>query len=71
MNELKKTLTKGQLIGKGLFKVFICTKKRTKIFLYFRPKDWRLKKLTTFAFGQLPIISGHFLSKYITIFQKT
>ena len=26
---------KGQLISKGLFKVFICTKKRTKIFLYF------------------------------------
>ena len=28
---------KGQLISKGLFKVFICTKKRTKIFLYFCP----------------------------------
>jgi hypothetical protein len=28
---------KGQLISKGLFKVFICTKKRTKLFLYFYP----------------------------------
>ena len=34
-------------------------------------KDWRLKKLTTFAFGQFPTISGHFLAKHITIFQKT
>ena len=29
--------TKGQLISKGLFKVIICTKKRTKIFSYFCP----------------------------------
>ena len=30
---------KGQLISKGLFiKVFICTKKGTKIFLYFCPR---------------------------------
>ena len=28
---------KGQSISKGLFKVFICTKKRTKIFLYICP----------------------------------
>ena len=33
-------------------------------------KDWRLKKLTTFASGQFPTISGHFLAKYINIFQK-
>ena len=26
-----------QVISKGLFKVFICTKKRSKIFLYFCP----------------------------------
>ena len=31
----KLNFSKGQLISKGLFKVFICTKKRTKIFLYF------------------------------------
>ena len=29
--------TKGQLISKGLFKVIICIKKRTKIFSYFCP----------------------------------
>ena len=31
------TTTKGQLILKGLFKVYICNKKQTKIFLYFCP----------------------------------
>ena len=36
----------------------------------FKNKDWRLKKLTTFASGQFPTISGHFLAKYINIFQK-
>ena len=34
---LKMAGYKGQLISKELFKVFICTKKRTKIFLYFCP----------------------------------
>ena len=28
---------KGQLISKGVFKVFICTKKQTKIYFYFCP----------------------------------
>ena len=30
----KSHIARGQLILKGLFKVFICTKKRTKMFLY-------------------------------------
>ena len=33
----QKSHPKGQLISKGLFKDFICTKKRTNIFLYFCP----------------------------------
>ena len=33
----KLNFSKGQLISKGLFKVFICTKKQTKLFLYFCP----------------------------------
>ena len=32
---IQNSTVKGQLSSKGLFKVFICTKKRTKIFLYF------------------------------------
>ena len=35
----QRSLTKGQLISKGLFKVLICTKKQTKIFFYFCPAD--------------------------------
>ena len=34
-------------------------------------KDWRLKKLTTFAFGQFMTISGHFIANYINIFHKS
>ena len=36
--KLVKGRAKGQLIWKGLFNVFICTKKRNKIFSYFCPK---------------------------------
>ena len=35
---------------------------------YFDSKEWRLKKETTFAFGQFTTISGHFfcqLHKYL------
>ena len=34
-------------------------------------KEWRLKKETTFAFGQFTTISGHFFGNYINIFHKT
>ena len=36
-NKVDRSYTKGQLISKGLFKVFICTKKWMRIFLYFCP----------------------------------
>ena len=35
------------------------------------PKDWGLKKLTTFAFGHFATISGHFIVNYIDIFHKS
>ena len=38
---------KGQLISKGLFKIFVCTKKRTKIFLFsaLASKRGQIKKI--------------------------
>ena len=33
-------------------------------------KEWRLKKETTFAFGQFTTISGHFFANYINIFHN-
>ena len=35
------------------------------------PKEWRLKKETTFAFGQFTTISGHFFANYINISHST
>ena len=56
------------------FEAVFCHHLLTYILLFSVPllhKDWRLKKLTTFAFGQFATISGHFLAKYINIFHKT
>ena len=45
---LPTVLAKGQLISKGLFKVFICTKKRMKMLFVFLPlplKRGQIKKI--------------------------
>ena len=56
---------KGQLISEGLFKVFICTKKRTKIILYFCPKIdfWVRAPLEEIFF-----LFNFFLSKCLVIY---
>ena len=36
-----------------------------------KPKDWGLKKLTTFVFGHFTSISGHYIANNVNIFHKS